>query len=490
MWLTYATYCYTVIIAVWIVTRRQPREALLPIILAGLVGIPVFIFGRSASGGGFAADIAIAAFLARFGFSFGPQIVRRAGRNGVLVVFTALAAWATASSIIACSDEPRVATYAVYGVARWWMFLVMVAVFFGQGFSEQEFIKNVRRLAMIMIAYGALCIAHQQGLVDLSGWESLGPRAVESAERQQAAHAYETPFGRRIFLGVTSAGVAGVCCVGFWIAAILWVQSARRPRLLAVILIIVMLWAMAGTGSRSDMIGLILSLLATGVLFAHVMRPHTRGTLVLLLVAFIILAALVTWGDLEVLQTPTLKRHATAFFQYGPNAEGTGGHRYREHVAMLSYLKQNPYILALGLGANGYRRLAWEQAATMGFGHNVYLHTVCELGLLGLVLLAVWLWCATRMGVPASSPIRSASMSRRQEVAIVVLAMVMQRLFAGWGADTLFAVDGMLSPNVLFLGLLGISFSTYGHSPGVHPDISSRRRSRWRPSQAMLTQER
>jgi|GEM_PF-5564504 len=446
----------------WIMSRREPHRALLPVFLAGLVNIPVFFFGNSAGGGVFVADVAIAAFVVRFGFSFGRRMIRRANRNGQLALFAVLVAWVTVGGVIACLQEPRISRFVYYGVARWWTFMALVGIFFGQSLSERDYVSSLRRLGIVMIVYGVLCIAHQHGVVDLSGLENLGPRIVESTARSREAYTGVTPFGHRVFLGANSASTGALCWLGLWAAAVLAMQPNKRLWRFSAILAVVMLWAQAGTWSRSDMVGLVASLALGGVLFFRVAQRRTRQGAALATVAFVGLVTLLACVYPRVTRNPTLERYARAFSQYNPEALGTGGHRFREHSSVLKRLGKNPQILLFGVGPNGYRRLAWAGKATMLFGHNVYLHTVVELGFPGLVLLVVWLWRASQMGVSVLRPARSASMRTRQLIAILTVTMLVQRLVAGLGADTLFATNTMLPANVMFLGLVGMAFSTYG----------------------------
>jgi hypothetical protein len=159
----------------------------------------------------------------------------------------------------------------------------------------------------------------------------------------------------------------------------------------------------------------------------------------------------------DAVQTPTMERYLGTLNEYGNSGDGTGGHRFREHRAIFLYLLDHPHIGVFGLGSNGYRRLMWHGSATMMFGHNIYLHTLYELGLPGFVLLGWWLWRLSDLGTHGNA---SANGNRR-ECGMLLLALIVQRLVAGWGADTLFAPEGMLQSNVLFLGLAGMVYATY-----------------------------
>lgn len=459
MWMRAAALVFTGLLAAWIITQSRPRNALVPLILSGLNGVPLFMLGNSANGSIFSVDVALVVFVLRFGLSDGRHMVWWAGRTGVLITFLILVLWTTASSAIACLTEPALGKFAAYGTARWWMFLVMVVAFFGQRLSEEEWIRQLRRLALILAPYAFLCLAHQYGVVDLAADETLGDRAAEAIEAQRDSQDTDLAAGHRRFLGMTSANIGSVCALGAWVPLVLWART-RRGSYVWLPLAIVMCMALVGTWSRSNVLGMGAAL-AVGIGFYLRFLTGTGrlaiGAVALGVAAAALMFYMTTPGSLA---TPTLDRYVGALSEYSRQGDGTGGHRYREHQAILNYLLDHPHVAVFGLGANGYRRLMWCGAASMMFGHNAFLHTIYELGAPGLVLLGLWLWRIARPGMPADATDRASGRSQGHETGVLILTLVVQRLAAGWGADTLFATEGMLQANVLFIALAGMAYSS------------------------------
>ncbi|MBN1489520.1 MAG: O-antigen ligase family protein [Phycisphaerae bacterium] len=458
---------YSGALAGWILSRRHPRDALLPLLLASLVGVPLLILGNSSAGGVFATDIALAAYAMRFARTCQRQFLRHANRHDVLTVFAILAAWATLRSIVASFEEPAIAKFVIYGSIRWWLFFACVVIFFGQKLGEAEYTRLLKGFGVGLFVFAAACISHQKGLLDLSGADTLGTRATETLEQRRDAQDDGMAFEHRRFLAMTSPNTAGVCISGIWVAAALLCRT-RHNRTIWALLAVLLFLALAGTWSRSDMVGLIAALCVGIILFARILgyRSNAGMSLALILVPIVMIGGYLwlvlshTQPDLS--ETPTIERYATVFQSYSTKAEGTGAHRIHEHTAMFRHVRGQPALIAAGLGANGYKRLAWDGVATMGFGHNIYLHTICELGLLGVILLSLWLWLAVRPHVPVLVPAATAALKRQQYMSLLVLALLVQRLVAGWGADTILATGGMLEANILFLAAVGTTFAAYG----------------------------
>lgn len=459
MWMRIASLIATGILAAWILSRRHPREALIPLILSALNGIPLFILGNSANGSIFSIDVVLVAFVVRFGPSHGHELVSRARARGVLPVFFALAIWTLLCGMMACIEEPPVTRFAAYGMARWWMFLVLLIIFFGQELTHDQLIQRFRQLAIVLMAYGCLCVAHQHGAIDLGGDETLGERATEAIEAAKESQETDLAAGHRRFLGMTSANIGSVCAMGMWVPLAL-VAIERRSHLAWLLPAALMLWAMVGTWSRSNVLGA-----GAGLIFGlgfslRFLTGSSRLAVGAALSGVAALCLLILMLAPRSLETPTIDRYLGTLGEYGAHGGGTGGHRFREHNAILRYLVDHPQTAICGLGANGYRRLMWHGAATMMFGHNVYLHTLYELGIPGAALLAIWLWHVARLGAIGSLAARFAGDICHRQMTVLVSALLIQRLIAGWGADTLFATEGMLQSNVLLLALTGLPYST------------------------------
>lgn len=114
-----------------------------------------------------------------------------------------------------------------------------------------------------------------------------------------------------------------------------------------------------------------------------------------------------------------------------PNALGTYAYRLSAWGQIWTYLGEHPHYLISGNGLNGFRMLYAEQVTTIGFGHNVGLNLIVELGLLGAFLFCLLL--ASQLAYPCRW----------------MWFFVIQRLISAWTADTWFGTDTIFNVTVL-----------------------------------------
>ncbi|MFX0126477.1 MAG: hypothetical protein ACFFAE_22865, partial [Candidatus Hodarchaeota archaeon] len=74
---------------------RKTQYLFLPLFISGLGGIPVYFFGRSASGGIFPVDVICVAMIIKLGIRYGHLLIRRAVESRIFFPFLLLTLWAT-----------------------------------------------------------------------------------------------------------------------------------------------------------------------------------------------------------------------------------------------------------------------------------------------------------------------------------------------------------------------------------------------------------
>ena len=131
-------------------------------------------------------------------------------------------------------------------------------------------------------------------------------------------------------------------------------------------------------------------------------------------------------------------------------AEGSYSDRSDDRTRLLSYLSENPRELLIGIGPGNFH---WYQARGITwnfFGHNSYLHWTGELGIGGLFLLLAWclsvcVYTSRRRG--DHNPLGGLA-------ARTCLAVVIGRMVAAWGAESLFGTEGMGYYSLFFVGIV------------------------------------
>lgn len=416
----------------------------LAVLAASLYNVPLVFLGNTGASGLYPVDFTIAAALAArvvtrrvVGFpAMGPGTPL--SWLGLLTGYAVLrAAWD-----LLLGAAPDFARFELFGAYRWATFLVLFALGSSIG-SIEEAVTLLRRLGFILCPYFLAAIPHQFGIFDLSGLEAA--RSLEWYERNDLHDDLA-----RAFLGNNAATVGLVSFLGIVVGAIL---VCIGPKTVGLALFVVASGSLAFGGSRSDIIAapfaLVLLLIVGRRALRHAIGLACLATCLVVFAGSVFLAALdqLPYGLQRTLDSDVLAQASLA-------TDGTFAYRIVNWREVMDFLLENPVNLAFGAGPNLYRAYPASGAGFMFFGHNVFVHTVGELGIVGLILTAGWFMSVGKVCCPDS-----ARRGFPQILGAAGLALLTQRLVAGIAVDSIFAIDNMICVNAFILILLGTSVS-------------------------------
>jgi O-antigen ligase len=130
--------------------------------------------------------------------------------------------------------------------------------------------------------------------------------------------------------------------------------------------------------------------------------------------------------------------------------EGSYADRSTDRAAVLRYLPEHPREFLIGVGPGNFHWYVDQRITYNFFGHNSYLHWAGELGIGGFLLLIAW---CLFICLDAKRYLRSHSRICRL-AASSCLALVIGRMVAAWGAESLFGTQGMSNYSVYFVGIV------------------------------------
>ncbi|HEC15574.1 MAG TPA: hypothetical protein ENI99_03235 [Sedimenticola sp.] len=445
MWLL-LTWGLTAVLSIYVLRARSYAGVLIAVVSSTLWNVPIIMLGNTASSGLFPVDIIIVlTFFRYFVWEKWPLYLKR--RRIEIFIFMLVVVYAAIRTAIAVlhQDYGYYNNFILYGAFRWVLFCIVLLVFYSRPLGEIELFRCLKILGGVLLVYMVFAVLHQQGFVDLSASNATGRAYIYS-------RSWESSTLFRTYLGSNSATVALIGYAGMLLALFLLRYSKRK--LMYFVLFGLSLLVVFGSWSRSDLIAIIVTLGVGGFVwhYAGLIRGLRRygswliGLLVLLIFVF----------QLEgtVLESKTAERFLGTDYigQFQGEVVGTGSYRVKNNELTILYWREHLEDAIFGFGPNGYRMLLQKGVSLLNYGHNIYFHIIGELGLIGLVLLALWLVAVChniRWIAVSGSPFQ-------KDIVILVSLLLMERLVAGYSVDTIFAVDDMLPTTIILLFFLGI----------------------------------
>lgn len=415
------------------------------LICVSLWNIPVYMAGNSLSAGVFPVDFVILAVCFRH-FVFGRKKFSTALRTRTFKVFLVVVVYVVfrAGFVLLFEDYGYYNRFIVYGVFRWLVFLLLFLLFL-QRWTLPEIEKILSVLSRVLLVYCILSVTHQFGFVDLSASSATGHASLYE-------HDWLKSFVARTFLGNNSAVTASVC--SFTVLLAIYYYSIGRKTGFVYALGLFGFAALSGTYSRTDVITFILILTLVGFVF-NVRRfgKRVRKFLSLLVMSIAFLVFIYFSLGYDVSNVGLFSRYFGTDYtgQILRKTPGTLSYRIASWFAAISYLFNNPLGALFGFGANGYRMLLQNGVGQLNFGHNVLLHTVVELGMVGMMLLGIWGKTMVKVVLKA----RLHQDNRVRAFLVFFLLFIGQRLLSGVTIDTFFATDNAITSNVLILANCG-----------------------------------
>lgn len=435
-----ASIAITFIALAVIFRARSYEQGLLPLVPISLFNIPLLMLGNSASAGIFPIDIVLFGFMLRFFVLSNSQRILTAYRVNGALSLTILVCYALlrGTYVLLFDDYQYYERFIIYGMYRWLFFLCIFLVFLKITLGDR-FNSLLYKKAYILIAYFGFAILHQSGYIDLSGWSGTGSES-----------AYETDYLlKNIFRAFLGNNAASVGCISVF-GVLLGILIFKSKKNIARILILVALLSLIGSGSRSDIVGVIIALLMWLLIFGDAKKVIVVMKVSVALIAFLLLLPSIfdLQGFDRLLKTDFLG-------EASGESEGTFAYRIYWWSKIYEYFMENTFYLLFGHGPNGFRMLSVTGITQMNYGHNLYLHMIGELGLIGLLIFVSFL-----MRILVIFLLRHHCTNNTNHLLVsIAVFYILQRLFAGVSVDSIFAVDNMVAMNVVFLFIMAAALS-------------------------------
>lgn len=421
---------------------RRPSTAVIALVISTFFAIPFYVFSSGLNSGVFVSDAVLLGALMRWGASASANRRRFKAPPGS-GVFLVLLLLVVASRVVVLGQEQDVMSFYHLGffTLRFSAFALTYVLVGSLDIGPVGLRKLTTWICLLVIGVGVANILTHFGVSGLNFFsrELIGGReAAISAE--QRAHAYLLGFNRGsvgllaftglVFLFLRSLigkiGAKFFTYVGLAIVGLLLLDSFSRAAVLAMIVAVVTL-----------------------ILRLRVKHTATITVAVLIGGGAILLVA----GDVG-LWTERL----TGLFSREAFARSSGGGRVEDWMRLLNHLAQNPAHAVLGVGF--YRYAHYRDFVTLyGAGHNQYIHTLGELGVMGLTTcLLLWATILRALDRLARS---AAAASTQRMVGTVGFAFFLGLLASGLSQETLYPNPSMYNVSTLLMILTSATLAAY-----------------------------
>ncbi|MDR3413491.1 MAG: hypothetical protein P4L87_21470 [Formivibrio sp.] len=445
--LTYLVLFITAYLVFKILRAQRSADATGYLLVSGLIPLPMYIIGRGADAGIFPIDVCLLAyFLAHGRHAFGYFIERRAlaGGIGALFGFSVLATYSGIFNFIFI--DPSALKFYAFTIVKFWEYALLAVLLI----ASRPDSAQLRRICVIVIGgiliYEILHVLHISGIVPLSGEGYFGARAAD-------AQVGESPFTDKTgwFLTSYRVVIGGTASISAWLSLMIFEAYRGRIKAVAAATAILSVFSVLATSSRSDIVGL-----AVGAFVFAVLAPARRwGVYASAAVASAVLYAALLAFFLPPVEKASALDRMSELWNPQLRVEGDYADRSFDRARLLSYLPEHPRELLIGAGPGNFHWYNAKGITKNFFGHNSYLHWTGELGIGGLLLLLAW--CIS-VFLFLMKRLRSRSLIC-QLAARTCLALVIGRMVAAWGAESLFGTEGMGSYSLFFVGVVYLLLS-------------------------------
>lgn len=441
------------VLAVIIISRTKSVSTVITVLLTlSLWNIPLVMLGNSAAAGIFPVDLGLAVALVNFGLKYRHQLKSRLKSKLVHKTLLLLASYAILRTGVALitDDYGYYNRFLVYGIIRWLTF-VFLLIFFCQRLRKKDQINLLINFGWVLLFYLSFAVLHQFSVMDLSGLAETGHSSV-----YQSSYFIKEIY--RSYLGNNSASVGFIASVGILLSLLL--AGYAKWKYKAILLFTIASTALINSGSRTDSITILICF-AWALIFPKSIL--LRFLIKKVVPVFLIIISISWFAFGDTVEIPGLTRLTNTNFigQYHGTSNGTLNYRQIHWGIAQRYLCDHPEKNLFGFGVNGYRLLSVKGYGSMGYGHNTFMHTWVELGLIGLSLLIVWLILLLHYLFSLANNKRSSPFTRN--LAIITLVIFSQRILSGITIDTFFATDNMLTMNVFILFFFGFTLAKTHH---------------------------
>lgn len=443
MFWTIFTLVLTVYFTYKIISTKIYKVNLLFLCLSSLYNIPIIILGNSSSSGIFLFDFILIVFTLKY-LVFGSIRYKSNVKTASSIIFLILLFYVLFRVLFVYAEGYGYYNdFILYGFYRWCTFGLFFYFAWVQTWTLKELAFVLRKFYKVLLVFFFFAMLHQLGFLKLSGYEAMGMPDIFFEDEEYA------DFFFRTFLGNISPSIGFISVIGI-LLSLLFLRFKLDVKF-AVLGLILSAAVLFGSWSRSDLLGIVLALV---VLVFYNKKLYGKlilriSSIAVFSVIVIVVTLLITDNTAIITENRTYQRFFETEYagELKGDADGTFAYRLVEQGKVIRYILNNLEVLLFGYGPNGYRMVTVRGISTMGFGHNVYLHTIVELGLIGaflVVLILYSLFDKIYNKLLVAPPVYKI-------LFILPFILLAQRLIAGYAVDTIFAVDNILPMTIIFL---------------------------------------
>jgi len=443
MWgsmLIYVIVCITAYLVMEILRAPRNADATGYLLVSGLIPLPVYMMGNSVDAGVFPIDVCLFAYLLAHGSSALHYVIGRRVLSAGVVALFGLSILATCSGVFNfLFVDPSPLKFYAFTIVKFWEYALLAMLLI----ASKPDAPQLRRICTIVLTgilvYEILHTLHISGIVPMSGEAYYGPRA-------EGDMGGAVPFSDRTgwFLTSYRVVVGGTASISAWLSLMVFETYRGKIKIMAAATGILSVFSVLATNSRSDMAGLA----AGAVVFALCAPPRRWKVYAAAAITAAGLYAVVLTVVLSPAKRATEMTRMSELWNAQLRAEGNYGSRAEVRERLLEYLPDHPTELLIGAGPGNFRR--YQRVVDNIYGHNSYLHWTGELGIGGYVLLLAWCVSVCLYAVRwlrSKHPIC-------QLAARACLALVVGRMVAAWGAESLFGTNGMGYYSLYLVGVV------------------------------------
>lgn len=437
--LTYITFCITAYLVLEILRASHGADATGYLLVSGLMPLPVYRIGQSVVAGVFPIDVCLLVYVMVHGRSalhyVRGHLALSAG-IGALVGFSILSTCSGVFNFFFVDPDPL--KFYAFTIVKFWEYAVLAIVLI----ASRPNAAQLRRLCTIVLTgillYEILHVLHMSGVLQLSGEKYFGPRVEDRMD----------PFSDRTawFLATPRVVVGGIASISAWFSLMVFEAYRGNIKAVAIGTAALSVFSVFATTSRSDIVGLAVA----AIVFAFFAPPRRWMAYTCAAIAFAgLYIAFVMFVSAPQERAAVITR-ISELWNPKLRAEGDYADRSYDRKSLLRYLPEHPREFLIGVGPGNFHSYQTRMITKNYLGHNSYLHWTGELGIGGFVLLLAWCFSVCMF---AKTRLRS-ERPISQLVARTCLALVVGRMVAAWGAESLFGTEVLGCYSLYFVGVV------------------------------------
>jgi hypothetical protein len=447
---TLVSYAAAFVLSLVALLARRPGTAASALLVSYLLATPLGVVSTTLNSAVYACDAVFLAILLRWGTraaqrirTFGwPPGTALLGVIGIIVLISRLQWLATDVS------TREIGRFGFFNL-RYAIFAATIILLARLPYDAGDYVRVVRWCCLLAIGLACGNVLSRLGVESVhfySGYLVLEQQGIRAApEDTQAATVTLLGFIRP---AVGLFAYAGVVMLFLYV----WLKGRHALPLLLIglpLTAVLLLDSLSRAAILAAMVAAIVLLL----------RLRARQSLTLVAAGVLGIAAILLFvSDVS----PWLER-ISGLFSRAEFARSTGSQRVADWMRLLDFLGRNPKYLLLGAGFlyyGGYRLIgATENSA----GHNMYIHTLGELGVFGAI---AWLVLWTILGVALYRASRRLVLEpMRSLIAKVVFAFYVGLVVSGLSQESLYPNPAVYCAVMFCFTLLATTFGALTGGP-------------------------